>query len=258
MSPHLMSYAIIVPLMALMVWRRISRQFGRQPIRRKRMTARIVIFAVIGGLLMLGGLHDIRLAEGVLGGAVIGAALGLLGLRLTRFETDLQQLGELLRRHRIQVRHDLVQARLRMRLAPVAIQRQLDRRESGLVVIFRRTLQRRTVAALQEQEHEHVDHDQGHGHERKIRPVQRTMQRQYQHDDAPLKTRSKNGPLPAFGRTAQARPATFRESRPSAWSTPARSIPGSPAGCFRQPAQTPILRSAPPPRCALRGGRLFL
>jgi hypothetical protein len=88
MSPHLMSYVIIVPLMALMVWRRISRQFGRQPIRRKRMIARIVIFAVIGGLLMLGGLHDIRLAEGVLGGAIIGAALGFAGLRLTRFETD--------------------------------------------------------------------------------------------------------------------------------------------------------------------------
>lgn len=88
MSSHLMSYAIIVPLMALMVWRRISRQFGRQPIRRKRMIARIVIFAVIGGLLMLGGLRDIRLAEGVLGGAAIGAALGFAGLRLTRFETD--------------------------------------------------------------------------------------------------------------------------------------------------------------------------
>jgi len=88
MPSHLMSYAIIVPLMALMVWRRISRQFGRQPIRRQRMTARIAIFAVIGCLLMLGGLRDIRLAEGVLGGAVIGAALGLLGLRLTCFEAD--------------------------------------------------------------------------------------------------------------------------------------------------------------------------
>jgi hypothetical protein len=88
MPSHLMSYAIMVPLVALMVWRRISRQFGRQPIRRKRMIARIAIFAAIGCLLMLGGLHDIRLAEGVLGGAVAGAALGLLGLRLTRFEAD--------------------------------------------------------------------------------------------------------------------------------------------------------------------------
>lgn len=88
MPAHLMSYAIIVPLMVLMIWRRISRNFGRQPIRRKRMIARIAIFAVIGGLLMLAGLHDIRLAEGLLGGAIVGAALGFAGLRLTRFETD--------------------------------------------------------------------------------------------------------------------------------------------------------------------------
>lgn len=88
MPAHLMNYVIIVPLVALMIWRRISRNFGRQPIRRKRMIARIAVFAVIGGLLMLAGLHDIRLAEGLLGGAVIGAALGFVGLRLTRFETD--------------------------------------------------------------------------------------------------------------------------------------------------------------------------
>jgi hypothetical protein len=88
MSPHLMSYAIMVPLVALMLWRRISRQFGRQPIRRTRMLVRVVLFAVIGGLLLLGGLRDVRLAEGLAGGIVPGAALGLFGLRLTRFETD--------------------------------------------------------------------------------------------------------------------------------------------------------------------------
>ena len=88
MPAHLTQYLIMVPLLAWMVLRRVSRQFGRQPIRRKRMTARIVMFAAIGGLLMLGGLHDIRLAEGVLGGAILGAVLGLVGLRLTRFETD--------------------------------------------------------------------------------------------------------------------------------------------------------------------------
>lgn len=88
MPAHLMNYVIIVPLMALLVWRRISRNFGRQPIRRKQMVARIAVFAVIGALLMLAGVHDIRLAEGLLGGAAIGAALGFAGLRLTRFETD--------------------------------------------------------------------------------------------------------------------------------------------------------------------------
>ncbi|MFK2878171.1 DUF1453 domain-containing protein [Rhodanobacter hydrolyticus] len=88
MPAHLMNYVIIVPLVVLMIWRRISRNFGRQPIRRGRMIVRIAIFAVIGALLMLAGLHDIRLAEGLLGGAVVGAALGFAGLRLTRFETD--------------------------------------------------------------------------------------------------------------------------------------------------------------------------
>jgi len=88
MSPHLLSYAIMVPLVVLMMWRRISRQFGRQPIRRKRMIARVVLFAVIGGMLLLSGFRDVRLAEGLAGGIVLGAALGLLGLRLTRFETD--------------------------------------------------------------------------------------------------------------------------------------------------------------------------
>lgn len=38
------------------------------------------ILVLIGGLLMLAGLHDIRLAEGLLGGALIGAALGFAGL----------------------------------------------------------------------------------------------------------------------------------------------------------------------------------
>jgi MFS family permease len=82
------NYLIMLPLMAWVVWRRVSRQFGRQRIQRKRMIFRIVMFAAIGGLLALSGLHQIELAEGLLGGVLIGAAIGLLGLRLTRFEVD--------------------------------------------------------------------------------------------------------------------------------------------------------------------------
>lgn len=88
MPVHLTSYLIMLPLLAWIVWRRVSRQFGRQPIRRKRMIFRVAVFALLGGLLALSGFHHVALVEGLAGGALIGGALGLLGLRLTRFETD--------------------------------------------------------------------------------------------------------------------------------------------------------------------------
>jgi hypothetical protein len=88
MPAHLTNFLIMLPLLAWIVWRRVSRSFGRQPIRRKQMIARVVVFVIIGALLALAGLHDIRLAEGLLGGVLIGGAIGLLGLRLTRFEVD--------------------------------------------------------------------------------------------------------------------------------------------------------------------------
>jgi len=87
MTPN-MIYALMIPLMAFVVWRRVRSSFGRQPIRRKRMTVRIVFFAVLAGLLALGGLHNIRLLEGLCSGIVAGAALGMVGLHLTRFERD--------------------------------------------------------------------------------------------------------------------------------------------------------------------------
>jgi hypothetical protein len=88
MPAHLTNYLIMLPLLAWIVWRRVSRQFGRQPIQRKRMIARIAIFAIVGALLSLAGFHDIRLLEGLVGGTLIGALIGMVGLRLTRFEVD--------------------------------------------------------------------------------------------------------------------------------------------------------------------------
>jgi hypothetical protein len=88
MPVHLTQYLVMLPLLAWMVWRRVSRQFGRQPIRRKRMIFRIVVFSLLGCLFALSGFHKIELAEGLLGGVLIGGAIGLLGLRLTRFEVD--------------------------------------------------------------------------------------------------------------------------------------------------------------------------
>ncbi|MFC5742453.1 DUF1453 domain-containing protein [Dyella tabacisoli] len=88
MTPHLLVPAMMIPLMAFAIWRRVRSHFGPQPIRRKRMIARIVILSVLGGLSGLAGLQDIRLLEGLLGGVLAGSVLGFAGVRLTRFERD--------------------------------------------------------------------------------------------------------------------------------------------------------------------------
>lgn len=91
MPAHWMTYAMAVPLVALLIWRRISRQFGRQPVRRKRMLARIAILAVLAALLGLSGLRDLHLLEGLVGGIALGAVVGLVGLRLTTWTVDPQR-----------------------------------------------------------------------------------------------------------------------------------------------------------------------
>lgn len=52
------------------------------------MIARIALFSIIGAVLLLSGFHTLALAEGLLGGALLGAGLGVVGLKLTRFEVD--------------------------------------------------------------------------------------------------------------------------------------------------------------------------
>jgi hypothetical protein len=86
MVPNLLMPALVSPLMAFLVWRRARRQFGRQPVRRGAMIARVAILVMVAGLVSLAGLRDQRLFEGLAGGLLGGIALGLLGLRLTRFE----------------------------------------------------------------------------------------------------------------------------------------------------------------------------
>lgn len=88
MAPHFPLPLVMIPVIALLVWRRVRMQFGLQPIRRKRMAARIAIFVVIAGVVSLGVAHDLRLLGGLAGGVLAGAALGLLGLRLSRFTLD--------------------------------------------------------------------------------------------------------------------------------------------------------------------------
>lgn len=88
MSPNLIAPIVIAPLIAWRLYARTRRNFGRQPIQPKRMWVRVAILSVVTVLVALAGLRDPRLAVGLGLGLVGGSVLGLLALRLTRFEID--------------------------------------------------------------------------------------------------------------------------------------------------------------------------
>jgi hypothetical protein len=75
-------FAILIPLA---LYRRFRRTFGRQPLRPKRMVARIAIFLLLAGVLTRSS-RDFALEE--VGGVLIGAALALWGASRTRFATE--------------------------------------------------------------------------------------------------------------------------------------------------------------------------
>jgi hypothetical protein len=86
MAPNVMIPVVMAPLIVFGIYRRVRRNFGRQPIRPKRTWARVGIFVVLTAVIGLGSLRSAPLAEGLAGGLFAGAVLGLLGLKLTRFE----------------------------------------------------------------------------------------------------------------------------------------------------------------------------
>lgn len=91
MNSHILSSVGIAALVMFAIYRRVRRNFGRQPIRPKRTWARVAIFVVLTLVVALSTVRDVRVGEGLLGGLLGGAALGLLGLRLTRFDISGQR-----------------------------------------------------------------------------------------------------------------------------------------------------------------------
>jgi len=81
---------IPVLITVLVIWglyRRARRFIGRQTLQPGRLWTRIVILAAAGALVIATSLHDTKTVEALLAGACLGAALGWLGLKYTRFET---------------------------------------------------------------------------------------------------------------------------------------------------------------------------
>lgn len=82
-------FAVLIPLM---IYRRLRRSFGRQPLRPTRMTVRMVILAALGASLAPAALRSTGFLAGEAAGVAFGAALALWGAKRTRFITQNGQL----------------------------------------------------------------------------------------------------------------------------------------------------------------------
>ena len=87
-----MSSAHYVPILlaGFFVWsiyRRVRRNIGRQKLHPRRAITSIIILSVVSVVIVGASLQNTNLPLGFGGGLLLGALLGFIGLRLTRFET---------------------------------------------------------------------------------------------------------------------------------------------------------------------------
>jgi hypothetical protein len=78
---------VIGGLLAWSVYRRLRRNIGQQRLRPRRIITSIVIFSVVSVVFFITYAQFPKALLGLGGGLLLGALLGLLGLRLTTFET---------------------------------------------------------------------------------------------------------------------------------------------------------------------------
>jgi MFS family permease len=74
-------------LIAWSIYRRIRRNIGRQKLRPRRIIVSLIIFSAVSLVLLFLSLSLPKLMLGIGGGLLLGAGLGFLGLKLTKFET---------------------------------------------------------------------------------------------------------------------------------------------------------------------------
>jgi len=95
MTPQQTHVVVTLVLLAFIAWRlqaRIRRMIARQKLSTMRPWVNVILFPLLIAVLALGS-HTQPLAQASLaGGAVLGAALGVIGLRLTRFEVSAEGL----------------------------------------------------------------------------------------------------------------------------------------------------------------------
>jgi hypothetical protein len=86
MTPQALLPALLVPLIGYRLYRRFRTSFGRQPVQTKRMVTRIVILSAIATLLVALSLSQLITLGAAALGLALGGIVGVIGLRLTKFE----------------------------------------------------------------------------------------------------------------------------------------------------------------------------
>lgn len=90
--PSMLPLLVMLPLIAWRMYSRVRRMVGRQPSSAVRPWITLAIFPTLVVMLALGALGDSERLAALAVGLVLGGALGVWGLRLTRFEATPQGL----------------------------------------------------------------------------------------------------------------------------------------------------------------------
>ncbi len=85
-STHALWMSALAVLIVWRIYRRVRRQIGRQDLKPRRLWLTAVFFPLVLVLATLPSLDDLRVVEAVVAGVVLGTMVGLVGLKLTRFE----------------------------------------------------------------------------------------------------------------------------------------------------------------------------
>jgi hypothetical protein len=88
LTPQVIVPVVLVPLIGFRLYRRFRANFGRQTVQTPRVVTRLVFLALVIGAVAFASMRSATVLEALAGGLVAGAALGLLGLRHTKFESD--------------------------------------------------------------------------------------------------------------------------------------------------------------------------
>lgn len=88
MNPKLFAPILIGALIVWRLYTRTRRSFGRQLVRPRPMTIRIVVLALAGAFVAVAASRDVRMLAALLLGGACGAVLASIALRHTRFEVS--------------------------------------------------------------------------------------------------------------------------------------------------------------------------